>query len=200
MCFLFPMATLSASSVVWFPCKLQLLPHAKGCASPGITSLMVRTLRAVSSPYPLLGDVQLHRGSVLRTASWLNSLIIHIVPPALDMMFPHPCWLWKLPSKGPGVAHGKADGISKQPELSLNGLVEADVGAPGFQAAEILCRCFLYFSAATGERSATFFLSLQTTIHNRKSEAVLVSPVILETRDLAGAFVWQWGEDVLVLT
>lgn len=125
--FLFPMATPSASSVLWIPCKPQLLPHAKGCASPGTTSFMVRTLYVLSSPYPLLGDVQLHRHCVLRRASWLNSLIIHIVPPALDMMFPHPWWLWKPPWKGPSVAHNEADGISKQPELSLNGLVEADV-------------------------------------------------------------------------
>lgn len=95
--FLFLMATVSASSVLWIPCKPQLLLRAKGCASPGTTPLIVRTLRALSSPYPLLGDVHLHRHCVLRTASWLNSLFNHIVPPALDMMFLHPWCLHKPP-------------------------------------------------------------------------------------------------------
>lgn len=95
--FLFPMTTLSASSVLWIPCKPQLLPRAKGWASTGTVALIVRTLCALSSLYPLRGNGQLHRHSVLWTASCFNSLIIHIVPPALDMMFPHPYWLRKPP-------------------------------------------------------------------------------------------------------
>jgi len=78
----------------------------------------------------------------------------------------------------------------------------SDFGGPGVPEAEVLCRCCLHlFCLMLRGLQSAFSLLQQTSLHNRKEEAVLVSLVVLETNSgtIASAFIWQWEEDVLVL-